>query len=160
MKLFLGCMGGLWLSVAGVMASTGDVEITADILECNPKEKICEAEGHAKVVKGVGVDAKTLTAQKIKAYMEQTSSTDQKLKVSRVEAVGSVILVSASGEKVSANRANYDVATHKAHFYENVVVTQGATIMKGKKGTADLNAGTFRLDEGVRGSISSGKGSK
>lgn len=129
----------------------GDVQITAETLECKPKENICIATGNAKVVKGQGNEAKTLKAKIIKAFLSQDA--DKKLKVQRVEAEGQVHLISAQHEEVFSDQAEYDVATHKAFFNGHVEVKQGANRMTGPKGVADLKTGSYRMLSGVSGVV-------
>lgn len=113
--------------------------ITAtDRIEYRAKDKRAYVVGNAKVVE----DDKVIRASRFIAYLKD--GPDGKVKMSRVEAVGGVIITTKS-EVIRANRGDYNGDTKLATLTGDVKLTRGDNQLNGQKAIVNLDTGISRM---------------
>lgn len=123
------------------------IAIEADQLEVRDEEGLATFIGNVVVRQG---DV-TLTASTLNVYYTgsaQERGTDQEggagQEIDRLEAIGGVVVTSGD-QKASGDRGVFEAKTEVITLTGNVVLTQGANVLRGTRMVVDLAAGTSRV---------------
>jgi lipopolysaccharide export system protein LptA len=144
------------------------VRITANTLEVRDKQHQATFTGEVKLVQG---DA-TVTCRTLVVFYEDNPITSakkggaadpqpqkgpnapnaQNTQIKRAEAKGDV-LITQKDQSASGDNGVYDAKANTMTLVGNVVVTQGATVMRGERMTINLETGITKVDKGPGGQI-------
>jgi len=114
------------------------IEITSNTLEIFQKNNTAIFSGDVVVTeKRVRLNADTIT-------VFYKSSSDGKGNVSKIEAVGNIIIISDEN-KITGNKAKYDVENKIIYIYENVVLTREGNNIKGDSLEYNINNGKMKI---------------
>ena len=120
------------------------LEVTADMLEVDQESGITTFSGNVLAVQG----ALRLGAERMQIEY-RAGAEGENQRIQRLVASGSVTLVTAN-EAVEAQEAIYSLATQTLEMRGDVVFVQGENVLSGEHFTADLRAGTGRMQGRVR----------
>jgi lipopolysaccharide export system protein LptC len=131
------------------------VRVTSNSLEVRDKEKNARFLGNVRVTQG----DTTVKSNTLDVFYEQddsaggkaspSGSTDQQ-QIRRMEAKGSVV-VTQKDQTATGDTAIFDTRANIVTLVGNVVVTQGAQIIKGERLTSDLTTGVSQVEGKVSG---------
>ncbi|SDE67089.1 LptA/OstA family protein [Limimaricola pyoseonensis] len=116
------------------------VEVTAESLSVDQASGAAVFEGEVLIVQG---------EMRIAAATVEVIYDDASGEISRLEAVGGVTFVTPT-EAAESNAAVYDIASGMLTLTGEVLLTQSGTALSAQSMVVDLNAGTARLEGGVR----------
>ncbi|MCC5988692.1 MAG: LptA/OstA family protein [Pararhodobacter sp.] len=120
------------------------LEVTADTLEVDQESGLTIFSGNVLAVQG----ALRLGAERMQ--IEYRAGADgESRRIQRLVASGSVTLVTAN-EAVEAQEAIYLLGAQTLEMQGDVVFVQGENVLSGDRFTADLSAGTGRMQGRVR----------
>lgn len=122
------------------------IEITADSLEVSQEEELATFTGNVEAIQGT----LKLTASILRVnYRAEKSggNADATGAIRKLIAQGNVF-ISSPGETARGDWANYDVDQQQITMGDNVVLTQGDSVIKGKSLFIDLKTGKSRIDGG------------
>ena len=134
------------------------VQIEAASLEVRDKDKVATFTGNVKVVQGdTSLRCKSLVvfyeqqtkdgqaaAQTMKAASPGPGGSSQ---ISRLEARGGVT-VNQKDQTATGDTALFDMKSNTVTLQGNVVVSQGANVMRGERLVVDMTTGVSRVDAG------------
>ena len=122
------------------------VEISADEMEWKNEERIAVARGNADAVQG----PYHLHADRLTAHLSHGSGADGAAaeRIRLIEADGNVRLVTP-GEVASGARGAYDVEKGLVFIEGDVVLTQGANVVRGDRLDMNLGTGVSRITAGA-----------
>ena len=134
------------------------VQIEASRLEVRDKDKVATFSGTVKVVQGdTSLRCKSLVvfyeqqtkdgqaaAQTMKAASPGPGGSSQ---ISRLEARGGVT-VNQKDQTATGDTALFDMKSNTVTLQGNVVVSQGANVMRGERLVVDMTTGVSRVDAG------------
>ncbi|MEP0521751.1 MAG: lipopolysaccharide transport periplasmic protein LptA [Hyphomicrobiales bacterium] len=126
---------------SGLSSSSKDpIEIEADELEVQDRQKTAVFRGNVRLVQG----PTTLRASSITVYYSgrASGSTQQ---ISKVEARGP-IRVTSKDQTARGDRATFLMASQVLTLAGNVVLTKGANELRGQKLVVNLKTGESRID--------------
>lgn len=124
--------------------ATLPVEVTADALEINQSDGSAIFAGNVVIGQG----SMRLSARKV--VVEYNSSNgDSTSKISRLHAIGSVVLVNGA-EAAEAKEAIYTIGTAKIIMTGDVILTQGRNALSSQRMVVDLNTGKASLEGRVK----------
>ena len=137
------------------------VQIEASRLEVRDKDKMATFSGNVKVVQG----DTTMRCKTLVVFYEQQNKDGQQAKVaaqtmpaakpgpggssqiSKLEASGGVTVVQKE-QTATGDRALFDMKSNTVTLLGNVLVSQGANVMRGEKLVVDLTTGVSRVEAG------------
>lgn len=120
------------------------LEVTADELEVDQESGLTTFSGDVLAVQG----ALRLSATRMQIeYAPPTETGQRRIRV--LQAWGDVTLVTER-EAVEAQEATYSLIDQTLDMRGGVVFVQGSNVLSGERFTADLNAGTGRMQGRVR----------
>ena len=129
------------------------VQIEAESLEVRDKDKIATFTGNVKVVQG---DTTMRCKSLVVFYDEQSSPGTMKAaspgpggssQISRLEARGGVTVIQKE-QTASGEIGVFDMKSNTVTLTGNVVVSQGANVMRGERLVVDLTTGVSRVEAG------------
>lgn len=122
------------------------LEVTADSLEVDQERGVTTFSGNVLAVQGaLRLSANTMQIE----YGAEGEGEDEGRRIRRLVASGAVTLVTA-GEAVEAQQAIYSLTAQTLEMQGDVVFVQGENVLSGERFTADLRAGTGRMQGRVR----------
>jgi lipopolysaccharide export system protein LptA len=126
----------------------GAVDITADKMELQQDKKRAIFTGNVDAVRGnVRLKSQSLVID----YDEVKKGDTSERQFKTLQADGKVV-VTSKGQVINSDWAKMDIGANKIVMGGNVVVTQGATVLRGTQLNIDLNTGQSQLSGGrVRG---------
>ena len=146
------------------------VQIEAASLEVRDKDKVATFSGNVKVVQG---DTTMRCKSLVVFYEDQGAASSAKSvtgsiggsgrqKISRLEAKGGVT-VTQKDQTATGDSGLFDMRANTVTLIGNVVVSQGANILRGERLVVDLTTGVSKVDAGkshgpVRMLIQQGEG--
>lgn len=116
------------------------LDITAERLEMKQKQGRAIFKGAVRVVQG----KMTLSSESLTVFYK-TAEGEEKPAISRLDALGTVTLVSET-ESLAGDWGIYDVVRRLVTIGGNVVFKQGDNILKGQRLEFDLVSGLAKLD--------------
>ena len=129
------------------------VQIEAASLEVRDKEKVATFTGNVKVVQG----DTTMRCKSLVVFYEQEQSAGSvkaaspgpggSQQIRRLEARGGVT-VTQKDQTATGETGLFDMKSNTVTLIGNVVVSQGANIMRGDRLVVDLTTGVSRVDAG------------
>jgi lipopolysaccharide export system protein LptA len=135
------------------------VQIEAASLEVREKDKVATFNGNVKVVQGdttkrckslvvfyeqQNKDGAAAPKQTMKAAAPGPGGSSQ---ISRLEAKGGVT-VNQKDQTATGDTALFDMKSNTVTLFGNVLVSQGANVMRGEKLVVDLTSGVSRVEAG------------
>ncbi|WP_373236480.1 LptA/OstA family protein [Cohaesibacter celericrescens] len=127
------------------------IEIEADQLDIYDQKKLAVFKGNVRAQQGETIlNTATLTIH----YSGGGAGTAQS--ITRLEAIGGV-QISQKDQKATGSTAYVDMVKEVITLSGNVVLSQGANVLRGSKLTIDMQSGAARL---ASSSASSGTGNK
>jgi lipopolysaccharide export system protein LptA len=149
-----GTSAGVPNALQGFSQNRGQpVQIEAATLEVRDKEKIATFSGNVKVVQG---DTTMRCSSLVVYYDAQPNSGSMKAaspgpggsqQISRLEARGGVIVIQKD-QTANGDIGVFDMKTNTVTLSGNVVVSQGANVMRGERLVVDMTTGVSRVDAG------------
>ncbi|MEH6726162.1 MAG: lipopolysaccharide transport periplasmic protein LptA [Hyphomicrobiales bacterium] len=126
---------------SGLSASSRDpIEIEADELEVQDREKTAVFRGNVRLVQG----PTTLRASSITVYYDgRATGTNQQ--ISKVEARGP-IHVTSQDQTARGDRATFLMATQILTLSGNVILTKGSNELRGQRLIVNLKTGESRVE--------------
>lgn len=126
---------------SGLSASSRDpIEIEADELEVQDREKTAVFRGNVRLVQG----PTTLRASSITVYYDgRATGTNQQ--ISKVEARGP-IRVTSEDQTARGDRATFQMATQILTLTGNVILTKGSNELRGQRLIVNLKTGESRVE--------------
>jgi len=128
-----------------------DVDIESDQMQLKEKEKLAVFTGNVDAKRG---NVK-LRSDKLIVHYADAKKKDggNKTEVTHLDATGHVVIITKK-QKITGSWAKMDVKANLLNVGGNVVVTQGQTVVKGKKLFVDLNTNISKFSGGrVKGSF-------
>lgn len=130
------------VAFGGLRADTkAPVEITSDTLHVDQETGLAVFSGNVFASQG---EMRMSTAELTVEYMG-----DDRSKIHFLRAAGDVVLVSPT-EQAQSDKAVYDVTTGQMVMTDNVLLTQGGSVMSGARLDVDLETGTGQMQGRVR----------
>lgn len=123
------------------------IRIVSDAMDCDQEKNICTATGNAFADRPNDPDKRTLRAHKFIAHFkksESTGSTTGKTDLSKLEAIGEVVLTDKDSI-ILCDKAVYDHPTEEVDLFENVKITNDQNQLNGSYGHADLKTKKYRV---------------
>ena len=131
------------------LVNGNDVVTARDRMTYNALSQQLRAHGNATAVRG---------EDKIKADIlvaKFTRDRSGKMKMREVEALGNVVITTPK-EKITSERAVYEVSKNIATVIGDVAIRQGENVLTGAKGQVDLNRNVSMLFASPKGNIETG----
>jgi lipopolysaccharide export system protein LptA len=135
-------------------SSDKPVQIKAQTFEVRDKENIAVFTGNVHVVQG---DTTIRCRSLIVSYLSSSSPAGTprpaqpgpaaNSQISKLEAIGNVVVIQKD-QTATGDNGVYDMRTKIVTLTGNVVVKQGANVMRGDKMVVDLNSGVSRVESG------------
>ena len=134
------------------------VQIEAASLEVRDKDKVATFSGNVKVVQGDTI----MRCKSLTVFYEQQNQQGQaggaamkaatpgpggSSQISRLEARGGVV-VTQKDQTANGDTGLFDMKSNTVTLQGNVVVSQGANILRGERLVVDLTTGVSRVDSG------------
>ena len=147
---FRAAVAAVALAAAGPVAAqleidpNAPVEISADEMEWKNEERVAVARGNADAVQG----PYHLHADRLTAHLSDGSAGAAADRIRLIEADGNVRLVTP-GEVASGARGAYDVEQGLVFIEGDVVLTQGANVVRGDRLDMNLGTGVSRMTAGA-----------
>jgi lipopolysaccharide export system protein LptA len=150
-------------SFGGLSESSDDpIDIESDVLVVQDKQKLATFKGNVKAVQGsttirakelqvhyVGGDKLSPAAGKEpqgEAAAANAAAEKEDTKITKIEARGDVVIVSADDQTTTSDWALYDLPAQLVTVGGNVVLTQGKNVLKGDRLVIDLQTGESRFE--------------
>ena len=127
------------------------VDVTSEALEVHQEEQMALFTGNVVATQGES----TLCSPKLTVYYDNAGGQQpadvaaQSGAIKKLEASGGVI-VTAKDQVATGKTGVFDMGTNTATLTEDVVLTQGKSVIKGDRLIADLKTGVVRV-EGSKG---------
>lgn len=126
------------------------VDVTSEALEVHQEEQMALFTGNVVATQGES----TLCSPKLTVYYDNAGGQPadvaaQSGAIKKLEASGGVI-VTAKDQVATGKTGVFDMGTNTATLTEDVVLTQGKSVIKGDRLIADLKTGVVRV-EGSKG---------
>lgn len=115
------------------------IDVTADRIEVRDADNQALFSGAVSIRQG----AMTLDAASVRVFYTRTKADEPE--ISRIDAQGSVKLVSPS-ETATARYGIYDVTQRQVTMIGDVVLARGGNVLRGQRLAIDLNSGRSTLD--------------
>lgn len=116
------------------------IEITADTLEVKQKDQLAIFRGKVDAIQGT----MRLRADQLTVHYRENSEDPEQPGISKIEADGNVF-VSSPGETAQGARGVYDVDRSRIDLFDNVVLTQGKSVLKGQRLEMNLTTGESKV---------------
>ncbi|MDH3740458.1 MAG: LptA/OstA family protein [Hyphomicrobiales bacterium] len=128
-----------------------DVDIESDQMQIKEVEKLAIFTGNVDARRGnVKLKSDKLVVHYDDAKKKKNGG---KTEVTHLDATGHVVIITRN-QRITGNWAKMDVKANLLNVGGNVVVTQGKTVVKGKKLFVDLNTNVSKFSGGrVKGSF-------
>jgi lipopolysaccharide export system protein LptA len=135
-------------------SSDKPVQIKAQTFEVRDKENVAVFTGNVHVVQG---DTTIRCRSLIVSYLSSSSPAGTprsaqpgpaaNSQISKLEAIGNVVVIQKD-QTATGDNGVYDMRTKIVTLTGNVVVKQGANVMRGDRMVVDLNSGVSRVESG------------
>lgn len=119
------------------------ISINAEVVELRDKDKVAICSGNVKVTQG---DV-TLKTARLKINYEEGSGEGGQQRITRLEAQDKV-LVTLKDQTLSGDHAVFEMKKQLVTVTGNVVLSQGANVLRGSRLTVNLETGQSRLEAG------------
>jgi lipopolysaccharide export system protein LptA len=121
--------------------AAAEVQIEADQMQVNQQARQATFTGNVDAVQG---NVRMRSDNLVVDYDEAPSGEGKKTDVRYLSARGNVV-VTSKGQTVTAQWAKFDVRANTVEFGDNVTVTEGRTVLHGRRLVLDLTTGESRL---------------
>lgn len=130
-----------------------DVDIESDQMQIKEAEKLAIFTGNVDARRGT---VKLKSDKLVVHYDDTKKKAGSKTEVTHLDATGHVVIITRN-QRITGSWAKMDVKANVLNVGGNVVVTQGKTVVKGKKLFVNLNTNVSKFTGGrVKGSFSPG----
>lgn len=143
---------GLGSSALARHDTRAPIDIDAARIEVRDRDSQAIFSGNVTVRQA----AMTLQASQLRVFYEKAAGDD--LAILRIDAEGGVTMVSPS-ERVRGSYGVYDVEDRQLTIIGNVVLTRGASVLRGQRLAIDLENGRSTLDGAGTGNVGGAAGS-
>lgn len=150
-------------SFGGLSESSDEpIDIESDVLVVQDKQKLATFKGNVKAVQGsTTIRAKELHVHYVggdklspaggkepqaEAATANAGAEKEDTKITKIEARGDVVIISADDQTTTSDWARYDLPAQLVTVGGNVVLTQGKNVLKGDRLVIDLQTGESRFE--------------